>query len=203
MDVRTETGYLSKDDHHVRCRANKFSLIKKQDRGEKIIHNRPLFTKSVFVCRRKKCVTAKIHSSLHQGEWLAFGLPFYFASFWWIWPSGAGPILYERNSAKWIGRLGWWRGANHESFTLNAHARSLKHFPPGHLVWTQNLSFYRVYVCVEGRRCLLRSHSTGNMLIYTATCASASSHFRATSCTRPSSCPAKCKLMILRSQAWK
>lgn len=203
MDVRTETGCLSKDDHHVRCRANKFSLIKKQDRGKKlfiIVHF--LQNRSSSAVERSAWLRKYIHPYIKGNDSL-LACPFILLLSDEFDPQGRCPILYERNSAKWIGRWGWWRGANHESFTLNAHARSLKHFPPGHLVWTQNLSFYRVYVCVEGRRCLLRSHSTGNMLIYTATCASASSHFRATSCTRPSSCPAKCKLMILRSQAWK
>lgn len=187
------------------CAVERISSVWSRNKieGKNIIHNRPLFTKSVFVCRRKKCVTAKIHSSLHQGEWLAFGLPFYFASFWWIWPSGAVPNFVWAKQRKMDREVGMMAmGKSRKLHTRRTRTQS-KAFPSRSSCLDTKLIFYRVYVCVEGRRCLLRSHSTGNMLIYTATCASASSHFRATSCTRPSSCPAKCKLMILRSQAWK
>lgn len=138
-----------KDDHHVRCRANKFSLIKKQDRGEKIIHNRPLFTKSVFVCRRKKCVTAKIHSSLHQGEWLAFGLPFYFASFWWIWPSGAVPNFVWAKQRKMDREVGMMaRGKSRKLHTQRTRTQS-KAFPSRSSCLDTKLIFLQG-VCVCG-----------------------------------------------------
>lgn len=149
MDVRTETGCLSKMT--TTCAVERISSVWSRNKieGKNIIHNRPLFTKSVFVCRRKKCVTAKIHSFLHQGEWLAFGLPFYFASFWWIWPSGAVPNFVWAKQRKMDREVGMMaRGKSRKLHTQRTRTQS-KAFPSRSSCLDTKLIFLQG-VCVCG-----------------------------------------------------